>query len=105
MHFIGVWGQLKSLRVSINFYHFGREREVITVERKVQYEVLKEKWRGELESALSSAENSQEERERLLNPSYCINNNTDDGLADENSSIEIQQQLMFAKIEAQVIWK
>ena len=67
-----------------------------------QYEVLKEKWHRELQIALESEENSSEELERYLNPSYCTNNNDDNGLVNDNNSIEVQQQLMFAKIEAQV---
>lgn len=87
------------------FYSFSstsREREVITLERMVQYEVLKEKWHGELQNALAKAENSSEELDRYLNPHYCTNNNTDGGLGNENNSIEVQQQLIFAKIEAQI---
>lgn len=75
---------------------------MITLERMVQYEVLKEKWHGELQNALAKAENSSEELDRYLNPHYCTNNNTDGGLGNENNSIEVQQQLIFAKIEAQV---
>lgn len=70
----------------------------------VQYDVLKEKWHAELRDALSLEGSNSEEMEKYLNPSYCLNNNLDAGL-EENNSIEIQQQLIFAKIEAQVIWK
>jgi hypothetical protein len=77
---------------------------VIAVERMVQYEVLKEKWHGELQNALAREANSSEELDRYLNPSYCTNNNAVVGLDNENNSIEVQQQLMFAKIEAQVLW-
>ena len=72
------------------------------MERMGQYEVLKEKWRGELQIALESEENNSEELERYLNPAYCTNNNEDNHLTNDNNSIEVQQQLMFAKIEAQV---
>ena len=87
---------------STDYFFFDREREVITVERMAQYDVLKEKWHRELQIALESEENSSEELERYLNPSYCTNNNDDNGLVNDKNSIEVQQQLMFAKIEAQV---
>ncbi|XP_028416871.1 TBC1 domain family member 15-like [Dendronephthya gigantea] len=87
------------------FYSFSstsREREVITVERMVQYDVLKEKWHKELQNTLAKEQNSSEELERYLNPAYCTNNNPNFGVNKENQSVEVQQQLMFAKIEAQI---
>ena len=87
------------------FYSFSstsREREVIAVERMVQYEVLKEKWHGELQDALAKDDNGSEELDRFLNPPYCTNNNAIAGLSNEKDSIEVQQQLTFAKIEAQI---
>ena len=69
----------------------------------VQYEVLKEKWHGELHDALAKDDNGSEELDRFLNPPYCTNNNAMVGLSNEKDSIEVQQQLTFAKIEAQVL--
>ncbi|XP_046858495.1 rab GTPase-activating protein 22-like [Xenia sp. Carnegie-2017] len=83
------------------FYSFSstsREREVITIEREVQYEVLKEKWNKEIENALDK----DDERERFFNPAYCSKKDIDLNSDKRCLSVELQQQSMFAKIEAQI---
>lgn len=88
------------------FYSFSstsREREAINVECMVQYDVLKERWKTELEKALSKDDNSCEELQRFLCPWYASNTNNDnaDSPLEETNMIE-KQQMMFLKIVAQI---
>lgn len=86
-------------------FYLSREREAINVERMVQYDVLKARWKTELEHVLSRDSSCSDELDRLLHPSYFINNNVGNEnhrtRTEENYPIE-KQQLVFLKVEAQV---
>lgn len=74
------------------------------MERMVQYDALKARWKAELEQTLRRDGCGAKELQRLLNPSYFVDNNNKDrnlSTVDEMNCIE-KQQLMFLKIEAQV---